>query len=115
MPALRPILSVLLAVALSATVTATAFSHGLADQARSIEICSGGRIVTITLDDKGNTATPSQLCPDCLPLSAAMPDPAPFPVLRAPLRPAMLQISHTPAPLTRAHGSFRARAPPLLV
>ena len=64
MTAVRPLFTLMLALTLAVTSLFMAASRGRVYAGVAVEICSGGGLVTVTLDAQGQPVGPAQLCPD---------------------------------------------------
>lgn len=112
---MRALLAFSLAILVAFTSQSLAVARGQAVASGQMVICSGGQVVTVSVDAEGNPVGPAHVCPDCalhvLDLSPEAPVPGFVPVCTA----QRLALAQTPW----VHGppavTPRARAPPLNV
>lgn len=111
---LRPILALVLALALTLTGQSMAMARGATDATGQMVICTGAGIVVVHVDEDGNPTGPPHICPDCA-LTAmtglAMPDTLPLPATGMW---AQMQAAghHLSVPATETQ-TPQARGPPL--
>ena len=111
----HPILALFLALVLAAGTILSGPQAGRAG-ITTVELCSDGKAVTVTLDAQGNPASPHRPCPLCLAAQDMGPVPAPDAWSRplTPAKPAVFTVVYPGAGEGRGLSAF-ARAPPLSV
>jgi hypothetical protein len=82
---MRPILTLLLALAFAATSLTMAAARGQPRMAGSVILCTGTGAVAVAVDAEGNPVGPVHLCPDCV-LSLLAATPVPVELSAPPLR-----------------------------
>ena len=73
MRALKPLLSVALCLILLATSVTQAIARGQMTGGQMVQLCAGGKAITLTVDAQGNPIEDPHPCPDCIAVTDALP------------------------------------------
>ena len=115
MTSLRPLLSLLLALALTASSVTFAVARSQPGTGQWMEICAGTETLAVEIDAQGKPVTPRHPCPDCLTgLVGFLPD-ADL-CLRPPQAAGQaLDLPASPHAFSRRAAPAMARGPPAMV
>jgi len=113
MTVLRPLLSLMLALALTAGSVALAMARSQPGTGQWMEICAGTEVLAVEIDTQGKPVSPRHPCPDCLTgLTGFLPGAAPQTV--PPLTAGRVHdVAFPTAAPSRPDRAAVARGPPL--
>lgn len=111
---LKPLLTVVLCLIVLATSVTQAIARGQMAGGQMMQLCAGGKAVTVMMDAQGNPADPASPCPDCAAITAALSPAAPD-VIRASGHAVRLPPPVVISVVLQMARSADARGPPALI
>ena len=110
----KNLITCMLALIMAVTSVGLASARGQTHVGGQVVLCSGGRIVTVTLDINGEPMGPTHICPDmALTMMLAVAD-APANLARPDAQGAVLGVDTISQTVPVISHLSRARAPPVL-